>query len=210
MEKINWPDFKEKSNKFSEAYRAIRSNLLAAITGREIQLIEITSPKANEDKSTVIAGLSIVLAQSGKKVLLVDYNFSAPMQHILFEIPNRGITNCLSAGESLRTGVQHCSQQEKLDILTSGSDSPSFKEIQKSEVVKDFLVTVRKEYEFILLDVPSLETAVDAMVIAPETDGVLLVVTSGVDRLNDLIDTKTKLEQAGATVLGCVLGKVKE
>ncbi len=209
MERINWLDFKETSNKVSEAYRAIRSNLLAAITGKEIQVIEITSPKAFEDKSAVIAGLSIVLAQSGKKVLLVDCNFPAPVQHILFGLPNRGITNCLTDGEDLSAGIQLCPEQENLDLLTVGSDVSSLKEIQVNESLQGFLETVRKQYEFILLDVPSLETAVDAMVIAPKTDGALLVVAGGEDRLNDLIDAKDKLEQAGAMVLGCVLDKVK-
>ena len=56
---------------------------------------------------------------------------------------------------------------------------------------------------------PSVETSVDILVTAPKTDGVLLVVTSGEDKLNALTETKIKLEKAGAKVLGCILDKVK-
>lgn len=208
MEKINWLDFKGEKNPITESYRTICTNLQAAVDDT-VKVIEITSPTANTDKSTVVAGLAITIAQAGKKVLVIDGDYFAPAQHVLFDLPNNGLTDGVASGADLYALCQHCMELENLNVLTNGTAKPVTGGLLETEAVQQFLTTARNEYDYILIDMPSAETSADALVTAPKTDGVLLVVTCGEDKLNALTETKTKLEKAGAKVLGCIVDKVK-
>lgn len=208
MEKINWLDFKGEKNPISEAYRTICANLQAT-AGDTVKVIAITSPTANTDKSTVATGLAITLVQAGKKVLVIDGDSSAPAQHILFNLPNNGLADGIASGVDLHTLCQHCMELENLNVLTNGNAKPVTSGVLETDAVQQFLAVARNEHDYILIDMPSTETSADVLVTAPKTDGVLLVVTSGEDKLNALTETKSKLEKAGAIVLGCVLDKTK-
>lgn len=208
MEEINWLDFKGEKNSISEAYRTICANLQAT-AGDTVKVIDITSPTANTDKSAVTSGLAITMAQVGKKVLVIDGDYSAPAQHVLFNLPNNGLSDGIAVGTDLHALCQHCMELENLNVLTNGTAKPIAGGLLETETVQQFLTDARDEYDYILIDMPSVETSVDILVTAPKTDGVLLVVTSGEDKLNALTETKIKLEKAGAKVLGCILDKAK-
>ena len=208
MEKINWLDFKGEKNSILEAYRTICANLQAT-AGDNVKVIEITSPTAHTDKSTVVAGLAITMAQAGKKVLVIDGDYFAPAQHVLFDLPNSGLTDGIASGKDLHALCQCCMEQENLNVLTNGMAKPVMGVLLETEAVQQFLTAACTEYDYVLVDMPSAETSADVLVTAPKTDGVLLIVTSGEDKLNALTETKAKLEKAGAKVLGCILDKAK-
>lgn len=208
MEKINWLDFKGEKNSISEAYRTVWANL-KAVVGDKVKVIEITSPTANADKSTVVAGLAITMARAGNKVLVIDGDCYAPAHHLLLDLPNNGLADGIASGTDFHALCQRCIEQDNLYVLTNGVAKLATRGILETDAVQQFLTIVRNEYDYILVDVPSIETAADALVMAPKTDGVLLVVISDEDKLNTLTEAKTKLEKAGAKVLGCILNKVK-
>lgn len=207
MEKINWLNYKGEANPILEAFRTIRTNLLNTHLDSGIKLIEFTGASAVKQKSEVVAGIAIVLAQAGKKVLIIDGNISEPVQHILFGLSNQGITDCIVTGIDLHNKIQHCVEQEHLDILTSGNTLQGNGEILLEEEMQQFLCVAREEYDYILLDMPSLETVADAATISHCVDGVVLIMNSRNDKVNELRDAKRKLEKAGATLLGCILNK---
>ena len=93
MEKINLTAYKDPKSPISEAYRTIRTNIQFAGVDKPMQVIVVTSAIPHEGKSTVIASLAIVLAQAGKKTLLMDCDFRNPTQHKLFGLENKGTTN---------------------------------------------------------------------------------------------------------------------
>ena len=209
MEKIDWLDYKGNRSPILEAFRVVRSNLKHNMREDVLQLIEITSPEKGTDKSSVIAGLAIVLAQEGKKTLVVDGNFVEPVQHILFSLNNKGITDCIVSGTDFHKMIQHCKDQEYLDILPCGTAPAPFGDILNGGVMLSFFNSVRNEYDYILLDVSPVKESADSLAMGSKADGVILVVTFGENELSSLTDAKIKLEQSGAKIIGCILDKVQ-
>jgi len=79
-----------------ESYRVLRTNLQFSMIGRPVRTIMITSPSPSEGKSISLANLAVVLAQAGRKVILVDTDLRRPTQHRIFGLPNRsGLTDAL-------------------------------------------------------------------------------------------------------------------
>lgn len=207
MEKINLTAYNDPKSPISEAYRSIRTNLQFIGIDREVKIIEVTSSVPNEGKSTTIASLAIVMAQSGKKTLLVDCDFRNPTQHKLFGLRNKGFSNCISAGGDFHAFIQQI-DQENLDILTSGPVAPNPSEILMSNRMLEFLEEVRNSYDYVLIDTPPVMPVTDAAVLSTRTDGVILVIESGADKPELLKAAKERLDQAGAKMLGCILNKV--
>ncbi|MFR2406914.1 MAG: CpsD/CapB family tyrosine-protein kinase [Eubacterium callanderi] len=88
--------YKSPKDPISEAFRNMRTNITFADIDEELRVLTITSTGKGEGKSTIIANYAVALAQSKKKVLLIDCDLRRPRIHRLFEQPNkRGLTNIL-------------------------------------------------------------------------------------------------------------------
>ena len=207
MEKINLTAYNDPKSPISEAYRSIRTNLQFIGVDKEVKIVEVTSAVPNEGKSTTIASLAIVMAQSGKKTLLVDCDFRNPTQHKLFGLKNKGFSNCIATGGDFHGFIQQI-DQENLDILTSGPVAPNPSEILMSKRMQEFLDEVRANYDYVLIDTPPVMPVTDAAVLSTKIDGVILVIESGADKPELAQAAKERLEQAGANILGCILNKV--
>ena len=208
MEKVSLVAFQDPKSPVSEAYRTIRTNLQFSGVDKELKIVEITSSVPNEGKSTVIASLAIVMAQAGKKVLLLDCDFRNPTQHKLFSVTNKGMTNYMANGSDYHVFL-HQVGLDNLYLFPGGPVAPNPSEILMSNKMQFFLDTARAEYDFILIDTPPVMPVTDAAALCTKTDGVMLVVASGVDRPEIVQTAKVRLEQAGAHMLGCILNKVR-
>lgn len=197
----------DKKSPVSEAYRAIRTNLQFAGAGKPLKLISCTSATPSEGKSTTISNLAIVMAQDGKHVLLMDCDMRKPVQHKSFELPNKGLSNCIAIGTELHDVIQKDVIQN-LDILTSGPVPPNPSELLGSEKMEEILETVREEYDYVLLDMPPVLPVTDAAVMASSVDGVILIISAGEVSPEEAKRAKTQLEQGGANILGVILNKV--
>lgn len=197
----------DKKSPVSEAYRAIRTNLQFAGAGKQLQLISFTSATPSEGKSTTISNLSIVMAQDGKHVLLIDCDMRKPVQHKNFELPNRGLSNCIATGAELDKVIQK-EVFPNLDILPSGPVPPNPSELLGSDKMNEILEAVKEQYDFILLDMPPVLPVTDAAVMASKVDGVILVLSAGDISPEEAQRAKAQLEQGGANILGVILNKV--
>lgn len=205
MEKINWIEYTKTGSPLMEAYRSIRTNILSVMNKTNAKLIAFTSLNQDEEKSTVIAEFAITMAQAGKKVLLVDGNLANPLQHILFGISNQGFMDCITNNLPVITMVQHCEEQSNLDVLCCGNSKTGNFEVFLSDEMQQFFETVRETYDCVFVDMPSLATRADAIVCSSQTDGAVLIVTKGEDKLEAVIDAKVRVQHAGSKVLGCII-----
>ena len=82
----------------AEAYRNVRSAIRTA--GDNLKIIEITGVAPDTEKSVFTANLAVVLAQAGKKILLMDCDSANPTQHTLFQRDNRGLSEAAASGKS--------------------------------------------------------------------------------------------------------------
>lgn len=187
-----------------EAYRNVRNVIRTA--GKEMRIVEITGVVPDDVKSIFSANLAVVMAQSGKKILLMDCDSLNPTQHTLFQLDNRGLSEPTVSGNDIHAFCQ-ATGQAGLDFLAVGSGILS--DLFSSERFPQLLAELKKSYDYILLDAPAVLVGADAAALAACVDGVVLVVESGKEDPKTVRLAKKRLEQAKAHILGCVLNQVK-
>ena len=187
-----------------EAYRDVRSSIHAA--GADMRVVEISGVVPDEEKSVFAANIAVVMAQAGKKVLLIDCDFAHPMQHVLFHMENRGLFEAVNSESEVNAFCQR-TKQAGLSLLTAGAMAlPDF---LSSERFPEMLEGLKKDYEYILLDAPAVLASADALAASACADGVVLVIESGKEEPKTVQLAKKRLEQAKAKILGCVLNNMK-
>ena len=192
----------------SEAYRTIRTNIQFAGVDKAMKTIVFTSTAQDEGKSTVVANLGIVMAQAGQKVVIMDCDFRNPTQHRLFKLQNKGLSNCIATGKDVLEIVQS-SGTPGLDILTSGPVAPNPSEILASNRMKTVIEELKEKYDYVLIDTPPVLPVTDSSVIGSIADGTIMLTAWNQITPAMAKEAKTRLEQAGAKILGVVLNKVE-
>ena len=185
-----------------EAYRTLRSNLQYVCNQHKSKIICITAATGGEGTSEVAANTAIALSKNNNKVLLVDGNLRNPVQHVAFNVQNKGLTNAVIMDEDLtihRNIVPH------LDVLTAGEIVEHPSEVVDSSKLSTIWEYIRDEYDVVIIDTPPVLDVTDAIVLAEKSDGVMLVVKNEVASPNDLIEAKKRLTQVGIPLLGSIV-----
>lgn len=170
----------------------------------------VTSTGPAEGKSTIAANLATVMAQSGKKTLLIDADLRKPtVNHTFRFLNNEGLTQVLTGQASLEQVVKTNTDVDNLDILTSGPIPPNPAELLGSRAMSRLLEEAKSHYHLVLFDTPPVIAVTDAQVLASQVDGVLLVISSGKTNREMAVRAKELLEQVQANILGCVLNNRK-
>ena len=208
MEEVTLIANTDAKSPVSEAYRTIRTNIkFSNIAGRELKTIMLTSATPNEGKSTTISNLAVVMAQAGHSVVLCDCDFRNPTQHKMFGLHNKGLSNCVATGSDVMDIIQQTSVPN-LYVLTSGPVAPNPSELLASQNMVDILEELKQHFDYVLVDTPPVMPVTDAAVVSAKVDGTILVIASGAVSPSIAVEAKTRLEQAGAHLLGVVLNKV--
>lgn len=191
----------------SEAYRMLRANLRFMSADKELKVIVVTSSVPQEGKSTVAANLAIAIAQMETKVLLIDADLHRPVQHKIWELNNsQGLSNLIV--DQAETNITINQVVDNLDVLTSGVVPPSPASLLDSKRMANLIDTFAANYNFVIIDAPSLNVAADAATLGQMADGVLLVVRPGVVDFGSAAFAKEFLEKSGQNVLGQVINAV--
>jgi len=194
---------------FSECFRVLRTNLQFSSFDRPLRTILVTSPQPTEGKSTTAANLAVVLAQAGRRVILVDSDLRRPILHRMFDYPNDwGLTNILFSGDRRGTDGFMPTKVENLLFIPSGPLPPNPSEILGSQRMEALIERLKEMADVIVFDSPPLLTVTDANVLATKVDGVLLVADSGTTRREGIKKAVEALNQVGAHILGTTLNRV--
>lgn len=199
----------ESKSPIAEAFRTLRTNIQFTSVDHEIRSMMITSTGPSEGKSTISSNLAIVMAQSGKRTLLVDTDLRKPTAHHTFRLLNReGLSNVLVGQGSLENlAIQ--SKIENLEILTSGPIPPNPAELLGSTSMAKFIKEAATLYDMVIYDTPPVIAVADAQILASQVDGVLLVLNSGKTNRDMALKAKSLLTNVKANILGCVLNNRK-
>ena len=130
-------------------------------------------------------------------MLLIDGNLRNPVQHVVFDVKNQGLTNHIIMDEDLTI---HRHVMPHLDLITSGIAVESPSEVVDSHRLSTVFEYIRDEYDVIIVDTPSVLSVTDALVIAEKADGVLLVVKGDYVQPDDMALAKQRLEQIGVPI----------
>jgi protein-tyrosine kinase len=192
----------------AEAYRSLAANLQFAYSDRQLQTIGITSAAEGEGKSTTVANLAVALAQSGRRVIILDADLRRPGQHSLFGLQREeGLTNFL-VGERNELPLQD-TPAGGVRVLTGGPMPGNPLEALASRRFDQALALARAQADFVLVDTPPAGALADVAVIAPRLDGVLLVVSAGRTKRDLARRAREQLERVNANLLGVVLTDVR-
>ncbi len=198
----------EQSNYFMrEAFNTLRTNVL--FSGKNIKTIVVTSCMAHEGKSTISFETSRSLAESGKKVLLVDADLrkSVMVSRLTKERGVTGLSQLLSGQISIDQSI-YKTQIEGLDVIFAGPYPPNPTELVGSPAFKELMNAKRDDYDYIIVDAPPLGLVIDAAVMASACDGAIIVVNTGHIKYRMAQGVKDQLEKSGCKILGVVLNQI--
>jgi non-specific protein-tyrosine kinase len=195
---------------FTESYRTLRTNIQFSSLDKPIEKLMITSASPGEGKSTTAANLAVVIAQGGKRTILVDTDLRRPVLHQVFGLPNAvGVTNALlmSEGSDLTPFLQP-TEVENLWLLSSGPQPPNPSELLGSHRMREMIDELRHYADMLVFDSPPTLAVTDAAVLARQMDGVLLVVESASTREVAAKRAAQGLLKVNANVLGVAVNRI--
>lgn len=193
----------------SEMYRRLRSDFLFSLPDKSSKSILISSANPQEGKSVSASNLSIVLAQSGKKVLLVDADLRRPNIEVLFGLSSVGLSDFI-IGNATYDDIILPSVVENLNVVTAGSQVSNPAELLGSDIFKHFFEKAMQEYDFLIIDSPPINSVVDAVAIADLIDLMLIVVRAGKTKKKELRTTLQILSYVQHKIKGVLLNDINQ
>jgi capsular exopolysaccharide synthesis family protein len=194
----------------AEAYRGVRTALYFSLLGKDHKVIQITSPTMGDGKTTLAANLGVSIAQSGKRIILIDADFRRPRLHKVFGASAKvGLASVIAGDVALAAAIQD-SGIAGLSVLPCGPIPPNPAELLTSPRFKEVLDEIRGQFEFVVVDTPPLLAVTDPCAVAPRVDGVLLNIRVSKNARPNAERAKEILSTLGVNVLGLVVNGVDE
>lgn len=205
--KIIMTDPRKTDHSYEEAIKTLRTNIQYA--GRNIKVIVLTSCYPNEGKSDITFQLAKEIGNLGRKVLLLDADIRKSSFISRFDVQGeiQGLSQYLSG--QVDAGELICqTNYPNMDIIFAGHGAPNPSELLEEEAFGVLMGSLRKEYDYIIIDTPPLANVVDANIVAKHCDGVVMVIES--DSVSYKMAQKVikHLSRSGCRVLGAALNKV--
>jgi receptor protein-tyrosine kinase len=191
-----------------EDYRQLRNNLQFLKVDEPPKVIMVTSAVPSEGKTTVVVNLGLALADTGRRVTIVEADLRKPkVTRYLGLVGGVGLTNVLAGSAEVDDVVQKHGAGD-LHVIGAGPTPPNPGELLSSSHMFSLLDKLRAENDFVLVDAPPLLPVADSTGLAVYMDGVLLSVRYGSTRKEQLQQAAATLERVGAAVLGTILNIV--
>jgi succinoglycan biosynthesis transport protein ExoP len=168
---------------FGEAFRSLRTSLIAKYPGDGTKIIIVTSAQPLEGKTTTAANIAMALAYGGARVLLIDADMRRPGLHRPLRLTNeRGLSQVLIGQARVRDVIQRTVDPNLLAI-TAGKTPPNPSELLASERMKTLLSNLSHgPFDWIIVDTPPVLAVTDAVILAPGVSGVTFVVGAEMTR----------------------------
>lgn len=186
-----------------EQYRTLRTQLFHAAERKKTQVVTVTSTLAGEGKTSTVINLGLAIAQSEKRVLIIDGDLRRPNVAAYLGVkPKVGLGETL-AGEAAALDSLFTLEGQEMYVLAVSRESANPTELLSSERLVEMIAELRGYFDFILVDSPPVLPFADARLLANQADAVMLVVRAGMAQY----ETVEKAIEAlpAAKMLGVVL-----
>lgn len=195
--------------RMTEGLNQLKTNL--AFCGKDIKVITIISSVPNEGKSSVTFDLARTLADSGKKILVVDADLRKSDMSSKYHIQgiDKGLSHYLT-GQAEIEDIIYETEMEGLYITMAGPLSPDPTSLIDSDLFGNYVSKVREDYDYVIIDSPPLGVVIDAVIIGQYSDGAVIVIEQGVIKRKVVQDVIKQLKKGEVRILGAVLNKVAE
>ncbi|HUY82705.1 MAG TPA: polysaccharide biosynthesis tyrosine autokinase [Acidobacteriaceae bacterium] len=190
----------------AEAFRTLRSSILLTAIDRKPKLLLVVSSFAEEGKSTIASNLAVSFAQREEKVLLVDTDLRRGTTHLKFGLSNNnGLSSVLARGSGENAYEKPLPELPGLTVLSRGPIPPNPGEMLASHAMEAAIERWRTEFDRIIFDSSPVLAVSDALSLAPQADGVLILVRAGMTRKRALLKTCELLRRVNGRILGTVI-----
>lgn len=193
--------------KAEEYYNALCTNI--QLSGDKLKVISVTSVNPGEGKTTTSVNIARSFARAGYKTLLIDGDIRNSVISGFFKSREKitGLTEFLSGTADLSHGL--CDTNiENLFVVQSGTVSPNPTALLQSKNFNDMIETLRKYFDYIIVDTAPIGIVIDAAIITQKCDASILVTATGEVNKRDVQKAKQQLEQTGKLFLGVVFNKL--
>ncbi len=187
----------------AESFRTIRAAISLSQRAGDLQVMAVTSTIPAEGKSLVASNHAIVMAQTGAKTLLVDFDLRRPSVHKAFQLQSpRGLSSYLLGKIDSIEEIVHHAEVPNLDVICCGAVPNNPSELAGSQRMKDFIVEIRGKYDKIMFDCPPVSAVSDPLMIAAATDGIIFVSKFNKVRREHARKTVQRIQDAGINIVG--------
>lgn len=191
-----------------EALRSLRTSLHFAMMEAKNNVIAISGPSPGVGKSFISVNLATVLAQSGKKVLVIDADMRKGYLQTQFGMLwDDGLSDYLSGRLNLEQVIKQ-SQVQGLDVITRGQIPPNPSELLMHANFTKLVNEVKSKYDIVIIDTPPILAVTDPAIVSAHTGTTLLVTRFGQNHLREIELTRNRFEQNGIDVKGVVFNGV--
>lgn len=200
----------EPKSTIAEQFRTIRTNIQFSQVDQAINAILVTSAEKSEGKSTVSANLAVTWANQGQNTLLIDADLRRPTVHRTFNVSNMfGLTSLLTSdGPFDYTKTLHATAIKNLYVMPSGPIPPNPSELLNTHKMNQVIADLKKNFDFVIFDVPPVGAVSDAQILSTKVDGAVLVIPQGIATKRGVLHAKEALENVHAKILGAVMNRV--
>ena len=199
-------DYSNYSGQFLEALRVLYTNIQLLSSDRPIRSIIISSAMALDGKSTVAFHLAQIATAMGQRVLLIDADLRQPMIHSLSNLNNLwGLSNLITANLPVEGVIRQLpSMSQLLSVITAGPIPPDSTKLLSSQKMKRLMEDFHNTFDLVIYDAPPLVGLADARLLAPHTDGIVLVVRIDKTDSSMLKRALDSLKMSRVNILGIV------
>lgn len=198
----------DPQSRVDEEFRSLRTNIEFINADAPIRTILVTSPGANEGKSTIASNLALALIENNKRVVLIDADLRRPTLHKIFKLGNR-----VGLSEYLRGRVEHKNigtithKSKRLLVIPSGKLPINPAELLNSNKLKELFIKLEKVSDYVIIDSPPL-VVTDPVILSAVVDGVLIVTHTGRTRKNTLKGALEHLVHSKSRILGVIFNRI--
>ena len=199
-----------------EALRQIRGNLELTIKKDNSRVVLATSRVSNEGKSTFISNLAVMIALSGKKVIILGLDLRIPQLHLKFDLDNKkGMSDLLANNVSIedvikRVKIKDNQSEHFIDVITSGTIPPNPSELISNGSVDNIIERLRQEYDYVLIDSTPTALVPDTHSLFAKVDTTLFVFKSEYSKKEFVKQTNELINKYDLKSTGYILTSVKK
>lgn len=197
----------DSSSIIAESFKGLRTSVFLSSADNPPKILLVSSITPGEGKSSISGCLAATIAQTGKKVLLIDSDMRRPVQHKNFSLENTSGLSSFLAGVSDKNDCINCDTVENLDIITAGPIPPNPSELLSSIRLKDMLNELKDKYDIIIVDTPPMASVTDPVILSKHVDGIIIVTWAGKTTYEMVGKGLKQLKEVDAPITGMVLNR---
>ncbi|EPM5567244.1 polysaccharide biosynthesis tyrosine autokinase [Providencia thailandensis] len=191
-----------------EAIRSLRTSVYFSVMNQGNNLVMISSASPGVGKSFVTSNMAVVLANTGKKVLLIDTDLRKGRIHKAFGLSNKtGLSEYLAQQDITQPTIHH-GVIENLDVICRGKNVTHSSELLMGERFKHLLDTVKGQYDIVVIDTTPILAITDSAIIGKYVGTSLLIAYYGVNTVKDIELSLKRFKQNDIEITGVILNGI--